>query len=133
MIPDFDENGYLPPGLYPATVEEIETRFGTATEVRRVQVESIRWIIDLASRASVERIIINGSWVTDEPEPNDVDCVLLAGPRWGTQPDAEQELEDGVPFLSPQIANARLFDIYVTTIFASDRAQRPKGMIEVIR
>jgi hypothetical protein len=133
MIPEFDENGYLPPGVHPATLEEIDARFGRLSELRRAQMDSVRWLLDLASKASVERIIINGSWVTDEPEPIDVDCVLLAGPDWGSHPAAEQELEDGVPFICPQIANARVFDVYVNTIFASDRAQRPKGMIEVIR
>jgi hypothetical protein len=28
MIPAFNDNGYLPPGVYPATLAEIEARFG---------------------------------------------------------------------------------------------------------
>ena len=47
--------------------------------------ESIRWLADLAKRAGVERLIINGSFVTDVPEPNDVDCVLLIGPGFPCQ------------------------------------------------
>jgi hypothetical protein len=45
------------------------------SELRRVQMGSIRWVWDAASRAGVERFVINGSFVTDVPEPNDVDCV----------------------------------------------------------
>jgi hypothetical protein len=94
--------------------------------------ESLRWLLELTARASVLRVVLNGSWVTDEPEPIDIDCVLLADPDWGSRPDVEAQLEDGVPFINPQVANQRLFDEYVARIFASDRADRPKGMIEVI-
>jgi len=77
MIPPLDDCGNLPPGIHPATLAEVEARFGRASELRRVQMESIRWMIDLAVRAGVERVILNGSFVTDTIEPDDVDCVLL--------------------------------------------------------
>ena len=84
MIPPFDEDsGFLPPGVHPATLAEIDARFGQTSEIRRVQMESVRWMIELAQKASVQRIVLNGSFVTDIMEPNDVDCVLLIvpGPR----------------------------------------------------
>jgi hypothetical protein len=28
VIPDFDQDGYLPPGVHPATIDEIAERFG---------------------------------------------------------------------------------------------------------
>jgi hypothetical protein len=79
MTPPFDDFGCLPPDVHPATLAEIEARFSRASEVRRVQMESVRWMVDLAVRAGVERIVLNGSFVTDIMEPNDVDCVLLTG------------------------------------------------------
>ncbi|MEK6675456.1 MAG: hypothetical protein AABZ47_07355 [Planctomycetota bacterium] len=39
--------------------------------------ESVRWMVDLTIRAGVQRIVLNGSFVTDIMEPNDVDCALL--------------------------------------------------------
>lgn len=69
--------GYLPPGIHPTTLDEIAERFGHDSELRRVQMESVRWLIDLARQAGVLRIVLNGSFVTDVLEPNDVDCVLL--------------------------------------------------------
>ena len=77
MIPPFDENGYLPPGIHPASLDEIKDRFGGESELRRVQIESLQWLVDLARRAGVKRLVINGSFTTDVFEPNDVDCVLL--------------------------------------------------------
>jgi hypothetical protein len=51
MIPPFNEFGYLPPGIHPATMDEIDARFGQLFELRRVQMESVRWMIELARRA----------------------------------------------------------------------------------
>src|SRR5436190_23987262 len=65
MIPDFNDDGYHPAGIHSATLEEIATRFGLEPELRGVQ---------------MERVIVNGSFVTDKWEPNDIDCVLLRGP-----------------------------------------------------
>jgi hypothetical protein len=79
MIPEFSEQGYLPPGIHRATLAEIEERSGRGTEIRRAQMQSLYWLVDLARRAGIERLILNGSFVTDAFEPNDVDCVLLMG------------------------------------------------------
>lgn len=57
MIPPFDEHGYLPPGIHPATLDEVEACFGAESELRRVQMESLRWLVDLARRAGVLRLI----------------------------------------------------------------------------
>ncbi len=65
MIPAFEENGYLPPGVHRATIDEVEARFGREPELRRVQFESLRWLVDLARRAGAERLVISGSFTTD--------------------------------------------------------------------
>ncbi len=56
MIPPFEENGYLPPGIHRATINEIEARFGSESELRHVQMGSLRWLMGLANRAGVERL-----------------------------------------------------------------------------
>jgi hypothetical protein len=132
MIPPFDDSGVLPAGLHPATLAEIAARFGTSSELRRVQMESVRWLVDLAVRAGVSRIVLNGSFVTDIIEPNDVDCVLLVGPGFPVDPAAERELREGLPFLEASLVDQADFDYFVTRFFAFDRTRQPKGMIEVI-
>jgi hypothetical protein len=121
MIPSFDESGCLPPGIHPATLAEIEARFGRASEIRRVQMESVRWMVDLAGRAGVERIVLNGSFVTDIIEPNDVDCVLLIGVGFPRDQAAESELVNGLPFLDVALVDREDFDEFVGVTFASDR------------
>jgi len=80
MIPLFNDSGFLPAGIHTATLPEIQQRFGNASELRRVQMESVCWMVNLAIQAGARRIVLNGSFTTDILEPNDVDCVLLFGP-----------------------------------------------------
>jgi len=48
MIPEFNDNGYLPAGIHSATLDAITARFGLEPELRCVQMDSLRWMIDLA-------------------------------------------------------------------------------------
>ncbi len=132
MIPPFEENGYLPAGNHPATLDEIEARFGLETELRRVQMESLRWLVDLAKRSGVERLVINGSFVTDSPEPNDVDCVLLIGRGFPVDSSAERDLIQGLPFLDINLVRQDGWDELVGKVFATDRSFNTKGVIEVV-
>jgi hypothetical protein len=50
MISDCNDDGYLPPAIHRATLEEIATRFGQESELRQTQTESLRWLVDLARR-----------------------------------------------------------------------------------
>ncbi len=131
MIPQFTDSGFLPPGIHQATLDEVEARFGSGSELRRVQMESVRWMVDLATRAGVQRIVLNGSFVTDIMEPNDVDCVLLASTVLKDQM-AEEELQDGLPFLDISLVRTAEFDYMVNRFFAFDRKWAGKGVIEVI-
>jgi hypothetical protein len=132
MIPPFNDDGYLPPGIYQASLAEIEARFGQESEIRHVQMESIRWLVDLAMRAGVRRVVLNGSFVTDIIEPNDVDCVLLVESDFPTDAAAASELKSGLPFVELKVVGSEDFDLYVKRIFASDRVGVAKGMLEVI-
>ncbi len=132
MIPPFTDTGVLPPGVHAATLDEIAERFGRSSELRRVQMQSVVWMVDLARRAGVVRIVLNGSFATDILEPNDVDCVLLLGPNDPIDGSLEQELEDGLPFLQIILTGQSDFDELVGHLFATDRDMNRKGMIEVI-
>ncbi len=94
--------------------------------------ESLRWLVDLARRAGVQRIVVNGSFVTDRSEPNDVDCVLLIGPDFPHDASAETELLAGLPFINMELVGPAAFQQFTERTFASDRKLVPKGMVEVV-
>jgi hypothetical protein len=131
MLPDCNDDGYLPPGIHRAALEEIATRFGEGSELRQTQIESLRWLVDLAWRAGVQRIVVNGSFVTDKLEPNDVDCVLLIGSDFPHDADAEAELLSGLPFINLELVDQEGFQQYTERTFATDRNFVAKGMVEV--
>ena len=132
MIPQFNEFGYLPSGIHAASVAEIEQRFGRESELRRTQMDSVGWLIDLARRVGVSRLILNGSFVTDIIEPNDVDCVLLIDSGYPKDANAAEELAEGLPFLDISILQRRAFERLVNEFFATDRYGVPKGVVEVM-
>ena len=132
MLPLFDEHGYSPPGIHPTTLDEINDRFGSESELRRVQMESLQWLVDLARRAGVVPLVINGSFTTEVFEPNDVDCVLLIEAGFPRDKAAEVELVGGLPFLEINLVNQADFDVLVERFFATDRQWVAKGMVEVI-
>jgi uncharacterized protein DUF6932 len=75
---------------------------------------------------------VNGSFVTDKWEPNDVDCVLLIGPDFPRDAAAQAELETGLPFVNMELVRQEAFQEFTEDFFASDRDLVAKGMIEVI-
>jgi len=132
MIPNFDENGYLPPGIHGATLDEIASRFGQESELRGVEMESLRWLVEAARRAGVLRVVVNGSFVADVYEPNDVDCVLLVGPDYPKDRKADAEIQQGFPFIQAELLLQKAFDYHVYTLYGTDRRGVPKGVIEVL-
>ncbi len=131
MIPPLNDDGYLPPGIHAATLDEIAERFGKESEVRRAQMQSLRWLVSAARRAGVKRIIVNGSFVSDKYEPNDVDCVLLIEPGFPRDAAAEAELIAGLPFVNLELVDLQAFRHFTERTFATDRNLVPKGMLEV--
>lgn len=77
MIAAFRPDGYLPEGLHRASEAEMTFRFGSTTSRRRRLALRLRRWIELARHVGARRLLIDGSFVTDVPVPNDVDALIL--------------------------------------------------------
>jgi hypothetical protein len=77
MIPEFRPDGYLPDGLHDATAADVTFRFGSSTPRRRRLILRFRRWLELARATRARRFLLDGSFVTDKPEPNDIDAVVL--------------------------------------------------------
>ena len=76
--PEFDRNGDLPVGVHKATLPEVIQHFGSGTLQRQTVARRLERIYNLAHGTSqLARFIVFGSFVTDKPEPNDVDVFLV--------------------------------------------------------
>lgn len=76
-IPEFRDDGYLPEGLYTASEAEVTFRFGTATPRRRRLILRLRRWILLCRGVGARRLLVDGSFVTNKPNPKDIDSVVL--------------------------------------------------------
>ncbi len=72
-IPALQENGELPPGEHLASLDEVETVYGSFTERRKLLMRGLRNAVSSFELSGVRRLWINGSFVTDKDEPNDID------------------------------------------------------------
>lgn len=77
-LPAFNDEGDLPPGVHTATLAEVLARFGSANAARRIIGKRLQHIHEAAnSTGYLARLFVYGSFVTDKPEPNDVDVFLV--------------------------------------------------------
>lgn len=79
-IPQLNEFGLLPQGIWECTLAEVEKRFGrfSRTDTRPRLFAALREYCDeLAWTTLVSAIVIDGSFVTDKEAPGDIDLVII--------------------------------------------------------
>lgn len=79
-IPPLDPNGFLPVGVHDCALTEIKARFGTfqRSDRRSQLVAQLEIFLAEAARTGlVVSVIVDGSFVTAKPEPNDVDLIVV--------------------------------------------------------
>lgn len=84
MIPDFDDDGLLPPGIHQTDLDGFRERFAVFDRSdRRLRIfDQLERLVEAAKSANiVQRIIFGGSFVTSKAEPNDFDCILVLDPE----------------------------------------------------
>lgn len=72
MIPEFDENGNLPPGIHEASWAEFIERFGWTPHRRRL-IRGLGYALESLRAAGCRRVYLDGSFVTSKDIPNDYD------------------------------------------------------------
>jgi len=77
-LPPFTESGDLPLGVHTASLNEVLNRFGVGTGQRKAVGIRLERIYHVAQATGhLARFVIFGSFITNKPEPNDVDVFLL--------------------------------------------------------
>jgi len=100
---------YLPPGIYDCNLQEIRNSFGDTP--RRIElVEKLeKYIQNVKNTGITGLLIINGSFVTSNNNPNDIDVVfIIQGNYPPSGPITSQEYE----VISPRIAHDK-FDLHL--------------------
>lgn len=79
-IPQLLPDGLLPEGVHECTIEEIIERFGQFQESDRRPMlgkELAAYFSELRSAGIGKYLIVDGSFVTNKPRPDDVDLLLV--------------------------------------------------------
>jgi hypothetical protein len=85
-IPRLNRDGLLPVGVHSCTLEEIRQRFGRFNKTDR-RIALFKRLEDLITAAAatelVRAVVVDGSFVTAEPQPNDIDLILVVADDFG--------------------------------------------------
>ena len=79
-VPDFDEGGFLPPGVHFCTLDEVKRRFGLfqRSDRRPNLFNSLLGLMADVQRTDLfVAVVLDGSFVTAAATPNDIDLILV--------------------------------------------------------
>ena len=142
MLPQFDESGLLPPGIYNCDLEEIKQRL-TYNQRRQQLFDGLQRYIDIwVGSQFLSEVYVDGSFVTAKDEPGDIDLLLVptqeALALQGTELDEMlrtycidrdfTKQEYGCEAF-PALPEANLVEWL--DFFGHDKINRPRGIIKV--
>ena len=90
MIPPFNAQGLLPDGIHDCTIDEAAERFGglqSSDRRPRLWARFTEFIGEVKGCGLLEAAIVDGSFVTAKPDPNDIDPVLVVEARYDFSKD----------------------------------------------
>ena len=137
-IPNFDDNGNLPKGVYEVSITEIENKL-TWTKKRKELFSGLVAAVSNLKSAGVRYVYIDGSFTTSKDEPNDIDGC------WVPNRDIKKSIIDKV-FIDREPPRERMFEKYgvdfliagldfgkagrtIEDFFQEDRSGARKGII----
>lgn len=143
MLPDFDDDGNLPPGVHIATWAEVVARFDGNSH-RRLLLDGLQKAVDVLRSAGCTRVYLDGSFVSSKAmpgdydlawEPTNVDIALLLrlDPVFGVfdAGRAAQKTKYGGEFF-PSSVNEALTGRTFLDFFQTDKdTGAPKGIVAI--
>jgi hypothetical protein len=136
MLPEFDTCGNLPPGIWTATIGEVEVRY--ASNIQRQKLfQAFKEVLEILRAANCPEVYLNGSFICKSEEPGDYDMCY----EWrGMQPTDEfHTLLKGTP---DERKKKHLGDIFIrmsvppyledyVESWQADRDHNVKGIIRI--
>ena len=82
-IPALNSDGFLPTGIFDCSLAEVRDRFGSfqVSDTRpRLFARLEALVAEMQRGAMFEELLVDGSFVTAKPAPNDIDLVAVLRP-----------------------------------------------------
>src|SRR5258705_81832 len=83
-IPTLNQDGLLPPGVHDCTLNEIRSQFGSFRKSdRRPRLFALleSFVAEAIAVGLVRALIVDGSFVTEKHDPNDIDLIVVVAPE----------------------------------------------------
>jgi hypothetical protein len=132
-IPPLLSNGVLPPGEYPATVDEILAAFPSISvernELNQALQDAIPAFAKLKTIAPDMILYIDGSFLTSKPSPVDVDILVLTDVLDEVQVQDFLNQECPIPATYFDVHADPLNRRYLVNVFTRTRSNQPKGIV----
>ena len=131
-LPPLRLDGTLPPGEHAITViDEVFVLFPASNARRAVLNSALTLLLEVASRLKIgTSVVIDGSYITSKPEPEDIDIALLSTGQNETV-TLQRLHAEGIDLV--------LLDIFVSTtqadfdrwrqFFSADRTGQARGVV----
>lgn len=138
MISDFNKHGNLPAGIYRASIDDIEKRFGLNSKKRISLFSTFNNFLELIMpfKTNIKQIILDGSFVTTKENPGDIDCIILIKDNTRFTPEIVDKLVNAKKLYNIHlfIREERNIKEYkkLLDLFSKDRDLKLKGVIEVV-
>lgn len=82
-VPELNADGFLPPGVFDCSLDEICQRFGSfqGSEHRQRLFARFQELVFAMRRSEIfEAVLVDGSFVTEKAAPNDIDLIAVLRP-----------------------------------------------------
>jgi hypothetical protein len=132
MLPEFDQQGFLPEGVWTCGLVEFVKTFAVfrRSDRRLMLYEKLESLLkETLATGWVQEIIIDGSFVTKKDEPGDIDIILALFPAFDT---AEISFWTGKVLDGKFLSKKYSFDVKVET-FGSFGYQKTLDFFQQIK
>lgn len=144
-LPDFRDDGWLPPGHHQITWDELIANFGGTPDSPRQAIlqRVILWRDRARSHGLTGRLLLNGSFISTKPAPGDFDAIFVGAEgveeRLATNPEAQlllnylvcKELYGGDLLFFSEAACRKYPEFCRLDGFDYSKNMTPKGLVEL--
>lgn len=133
-LPALRADGSLPPGVYHATLDEVFARFPAVTPQRQALNNALSFLMAIVQRLRLaDEIILDGSYVTSKPDPEDVDIAVLTPGMYQLAGEQRYEAERiDMKLLDIQFAHDSADFQGWSVFFSTARDLTTKGIIALV-
>lgn len=132
MIPKRRPDGTLPPGIYRATITEILAAYLPVNQQRQILNDSLKRVVEELRKLDPSLVIfVDGSYVTQKAEPNDVDLLIVTTRFSARRIIGYLDQICPVKVVSMDITVEPALPNVVFDLFTETRRGRRKGIIQL--